>query len=788
MKKTFIVLLSLLLVFGATAFALTAAAEGPIPKITASGEYVYSDTGDTITWSLDHGVLTVGSTGAIGGSDVPWNQYSSYILKVIIEEGVTSVLSSCFSNRSYQEIILPQSLQTIGERAFYRTSVGSFVIPEATTSIAEDAFEDFLVSSLQVAPGNPVYHSDGNCLIVTAEKRMMINGRSCTIPADGSVTTIGGECFYLYNTEALTLPKCITKIENGAFMLSDITDVYYDGTEEEYRTIQGLDSGLMIGRCFVHFTALETQPIIASGYCGAEGDGTNVSWTMDSTGRTIFTGSGKMGAFSSSRKKDLIVGEGITSISGDMYDYRFVSISLPSSLESIGDGVFSHNKWLQTITIPADSNLKTIGRGAFATAFPLKGFTIPNGVTTIEPYTFDQTHIRYVVIPKNVTTIKIGAFRWCGDLLDVYYAGSEEEWNAITIDSDNDPLLNATIHYNMADHTPADPVKENVIPATCTTLGRYDSVIYCTDCGCELSRRQYQPSATNHPNYAPVEKELPTATKPGHEAGIQCVDCGHWLSGGEVIAPLADHWGYCGGEGDGTNLVWTLDSEGTLTISGTGAMANYSDSEPAPWSDCFAAPGASITVVLEEGVTTIGTKAFPNTGLNELIVLNKDCDLTALEIRDPAVLRGYLNSTAMTYANEHDLMSVFMPLCETDYRHTVEIIEGVDSTCKEPGHTPGLYCVECGKAFYGNETLPLENHTWGALFFTDAATTETEGVRTRTCAVCDAKETQTIEKLTSTGNGGSDSSNDDGGFFGWLQRAMKGLVAWFQKLLRFFSK
>ena len=26
--------------------------------------------------------------------------------------------------------------------------------------------------------------------------------------------------------------------------------------------------------------------------------------------------------------------------------------------------------------------------------------------------------------------------------------------------------------------------------------------------------------------------------------------------------------GYCGGEGDGTNLTWTLDSEGLLTISG----------------------------------------------------------------------------------------------------------------------------------------------------------------------------------------------------------------------------
>ena len=34
--------------------------------------------------------------------------------------------------------------------------------------------------------------------------------------------------------------------------------------------------------------------------------------------------------------------------------------------------------------------------------------------------------------------------------------------------------------------------------------------------------------------------------------------------------------GYCGGEGDGSNLTWTLDTEtGLLSISGSGAMADY---------------------------------------------------------------------------------------------------------------------------------------------------------------------------------------------------------------------
>ena len=63
--------------------------------------------------------------------------------------------------------------------------------------------------------------------------------------------------------------------------------------------------------------------------------------------------------------------------------------------------------------------------------------------------------------------------------------------------------------------------------------------------------------------------------------------------------------GYCGGEGDGTNLAWTLDTEGLLTISGTGKMMD--EEVNMPW-DNYA--WSIETIVIGDGVTTIGKCAF----------------------------------------------------------------------------------------------------------------------------------------------------------------------------------
>lgn len=65
--------------------------------------------------------------------------------------------------------------------------------------------------------------------------------------------------------------------------------------------------------------------------------------------------------------------------------------------------------------------------------------------------------------------------------------------------------------------------------------------------------------------------------------------------------------GFCGGEGDGTNLTWTLDSEGTLTISGRGEMAAYASAAKQPW---YSDRSSLKTLVIESGVTSIGNYAF----------------------------------------------------------------------------------------------------------------------------------------------------------------------------------
>ncbi|MBR5342838.1 MAG: leucine-rich repeat protein [Oscillospiraceae bacterium] len=123
------------------------------------------------------------------------------------------------------------------------------------------------------------------------------------------------------------------------------------------------------------------------------------------------------------------------------------SYTIPSGVTRLCDGAFQGCEGLTKITIPV--GVIEIGDSAIYGCTGLTGMTIPDGVTSIgEDAFFYCTNLKSVTIPVSVTRIGAWAFFFCDSLTDVYYKGSQTQWNKIEIGTDNDPLRCADIHYN----------------------------------------------------------------------------------------------------------------------------------------------------------------------------------------------------------------------------------------------------------------------------------------------------------------------------------------------------
>ena len=102
------------------------------------------------------------------------------------------------------------------------------------------------------------------------------------------------------------------------------------------------------------------------------------------------------------------------------------------------------------------------------------------------------------------------------------------------------------------EHTPAEAVLENVT-ATCTEAGTADSVVYCAECGEEISRETVEVAKLGH-EYEVREVVPPTCTKSGYTV-YGCIRCDktykddpvepeHQFDAGTVTAPTCTELGY----------------------------------------------------------------------------------------------------------------------------------------------------------------------------------------------------------------------------------------------------
>ena len=136
------------------------------------------------------------------------------------------------------------------------------------------------------------------------------------------------------------------------------------------------------------------------------------------------------------------------------------SVTIPNSVITIGDRAFAYCSSLTNIEVASDNLNYSSKDGVLfdknkseLIQYPIGNqrteYTVPSSVTLIDSYAFfGCSSLTNVTISNSVKTIEDHAFLRVNSLKDVYYTGSEEEWKKISICTYNEPLTNATIHYN----------------------------------------------------------------------------------------------------------------------------------------------------------------------------------------------------------------------------------------------------------------------------------------------------------------------------------------------------
>lgn len=588
-------------------------------------------------------IKTAGPIGSGCDYEFPWTdeipdyafQYMSGLTDVIIPDTVERIGNSAFFNCALTEITIPDRVTSVGFSAFkYCGNLTTVTLSDNVTSIGDGAFDDcdnlqavyagplenWLGISFGSATSNPMHRAD--VLYLDGEQPVNV-----VIPDD--VTAIGDYTFY--DCDGITnvvIPDSVTSVGACAFydcdslLNVDLGDTVSEigaaafGTCNNLTSIDIPDSVVSIGESA--FSYCKNLASIRLGK-GVQTIGTNAfaqcavlnqvhiadlkSWLgitfSDLTANPVYY-AGKL-YLNGALLESAVIPDTVTEVKAYAFynvdsltsveiptsvnaiaTHAFfdcnnlASVTVPGSVQQISDCVFANCTSLKTVQI--SSGVTNIGVRAFSGCNQLSELAIADTVTAIGEYAFlDCAALPAVTIPNSVTSVGVSAFYGC---TGVESATLSE--NLTTIPSG---LFGG-----------CTGLKSITIPASVTKIdgGISTSVgkVFFEGDLPEIASSAF--SGITAYCYYPAQKEAYASVLQKDFGGTLV-----WVPVGDTETSVN-----CG-----ENVTWSLSEDGTLTISGTGNMYDYStdDSIFAPWYDQIL---GIEHVVIEEGVQNIGACAF----------------------------------------------------------------------------------------------------------------------------------------------------------------------------------
>ncbi len=344
--------------------------------VTTIGKSAFSNC-PFISINISNSITSIGDGAFAGGS---------LLRSITIPNSVTSIGYGAFSqHRSLESVALPTSITRIDECTFelcrnlrfvtipnsvteidhgaFRgcDNLTSITIPKSVLSIGDRVFMDCeRLTTLVVENDNPVYHSEGNCIIHTQSKTLIEGCNNSVIPSNNSVINIADNAFTgRSNLISITIPESVLRIGDHVFWYCDrLATLIVEENNPVYHSE---------GNCIIH---TQSKTLVV----GCRGSIIPSNGRVTSVGYSAFAGCETL--------RSIDIPNGITTIDNGAFNgcYNLDSVTMPNSLMNIGSHAFAMCN-ITSMTIPHSVN--SIGEAAFWGCYNLTDITIYNSMTEI---------------------------------------------------------------------------------------------------------------------------------------------------------------------------------------------------------------------------------------------------------------------------------------------------------------------------------------------------------------------------------------------------------------------